>query len=246
MRCGRIAAPLVFADTEVALNMKILASFVAVLTLAAGEGAAAQRLARGPASPRAFADALLRATRAKDALARELLIHPAVLACSIGEKRIYLDRVFRLERQDAGSNTGPYDVIVTGVGPNPSMFGMPDSLFAYPVPPTTQVEIEFLDKDGTTSGVNVLFVAATPSGWFEVLPCPNAAGVTWLREQERVEQRSRAHGDSLARAMDPSLRATLVSLIRQNRRLDAANQYRNASGQDLGTAMLVVEALARP
>jgi hypothetical protein len=60
-----------------------------------------------------------------------------------------------------------------------------------------------------------------------------------------MEQRMRAHADSLAMTISPTLRAKLLSLMRQNRRLDAANQYHDASGQDLDTAMLVLDALAR-
>jgi hypothetical protein len=225
--------------------MRILISYVAVFAISASERAVAQRPARGPATPQAFGDLLVRVSRANDPVGRERLMHPAVLACSSGENRIYLERMLRLERQDAASDTGRYQVHVTDVGPNPSKFGLPDSLFEYAVPPMKQIEVEFFGPTGTTTGVNILFVAQTPSGWFEVVPCPKPGGAAWLREQEQMEQRMRAHADSLAMTISPTLRAKLLSLMRQNRRLDAANQYHDASGQDLDTAMLVLDALAR-
>jgi len=114
-----------------------------------------------------------------------------VLACSGGENRIYLDEVLRLERQDAPLDTGRYTVSVTDVPSKPSMFGLPDSLFAYAVPPTKQIEVEFLGSNGTTTAVSVLFVAQSPNGWFEVVPCPKAGGVAWFREQMRQRNKGR-------------------------------------------------------
>ena len=112
----------------------------------------------------------------------------------------------------------------------------------YPLRPSHQLQIDF-DTGPYSSTSIVLFIVRDGARWYEVLPClrPDAiAGIPAI-EAKRAEQARKV--ESLVAGLNDPLRAEIIALARQGRRIDAINKYRNATGQDLTTAKDVVDLL---
>jgi hypothetical protein len=80
--------------------------------------------------------------------------------------------------------------------------------------------------------------------WFAVDPCPNAKGRTFFAEQRAEGERQMAEGAARAAEMPESLRTEIKQLLAQNHWTAAIDRYREATGADLRTAAIVINAMA--
>lgn len=157
------------------------------------------------------------------------------------ENREYFDYLFANDLR--GAPRAQYKTAsISPLPPNPQPFGLPAEMFAYPVRPTHQVQIDF--ETGPTSSVTVIRVIAVLSGsWFDVLPCPTAEGVQYFREHVAAGERQKARARQLAADLKAPLLSELKGLLRQQRKIDAIKRYQEAAGVDLTTAVQVIEVI---
>lgn len=182
-----------------------------------------------------FIEPWIKAVQSKDATKVKRLIHPKVLACMNDQTRDYFDNIFANETRFDGRR--PYRVIqiVALLGPPPDF--LPADSFPYPVQPTYQVEVELGDT------ILVRYLAPANGSWYEVYPCPNEKGIAFMHQQitEGKEQRRRV--EQLAAELKDPLLAELKDLVSQKRTIDAIKRYREATGADLTTAKMVIDAV---
>jgi hypothetical protein len=132
---------------------------------------------------------------------------------------------------------------VTPVKDAPVIFPLPADGFAYPAPPTHQVQIDA--EYGPFKSLTVLrYVARAQGRWFLVYPCPNARGLEAFAHMSAERERRLAEGRRLAAEMAPGLRSELEGLIGKGRLIEAIDRYRAATGADVDTARRAVQALA--
>ena len=211
---------------------KLAISFllVALHALAASDDAAIQNT---------FVKPWVEALRSKDQAKLERFMHPAVRACINPKTKEFFDYI--LDREIDSDTSGPYKTIkispMQGAAP---LFYSEDQV-AYPVRPTYRVDVEFEQRNL----VFTRFLAPSNGSWFEVFPCPKETAMAAMHQQfvERIEKQKKAA--ALAAALKDPLRGELQDLLRQEQKIDAVKKYQKATGVDLTTAMLVMDALQK-
>lgn len=189
--------------------------------------------------PEAFAKLFVDATNSKSAERRLALFHPKSKACITAQTQPYYDWIVSRQLKHV-IPAAKYKVEATplsGKQPLPS-----DGKSEYPLRPSHQLQIDF-DTGPYSSTSIVLFIVRDGARWYEVLPCPSPDAIAGIRaiEAKRAEQERKVES-LIARLADP-LRAEIISLARQGRRIDAIKKYRDATGEDLTTAKDVVDSL---
>jgi hypothetical protein len=113
----------------------------------------------------------------------------------------------------------------------------------YPLRPSHQLQIDFDTGPYSATSV-VMLIVRDGARWYEVLPCPRPDAIAGIQaiEAKRAEQERKV--ESLVAGLADPLRAEIVALARQGRRIDAIKKYRDATGQDLTTAKQVVDLLS--
>ena len=88
-----------------------------------------------------------------------------------------------------------------------------------------------------------LSIVKEGSVWHEVLPCPSADE---MKRMQAMEEESRAYDQRvtqiIANLAEP-LRGELESLLGNGKRDAAVRRYQEASGEDIATAVSVIEKL---
>lgn len=191
-----------------------------------------------PGQPEAFAKEFVEAVNSKNAERRLALLHPQSRACINAQTQPYYDWIF--SRQSRHVIPAAYKVTTNPVpGDTPLMS---DGRSDYPLRPTQQLQIDFETGPYRSTSI-ILLIARDGAGWREVLPCPRPDAIAGIRvvEAERAQQERRVRS-LVAKLADP-LRAEIIALARQGRRIDAIKKYRAATGEDLSTAKSVVDLL---
>jgi hypothetical protein len=172
------------------------------------------------------------------------LFHPATLACINDANRDYFDFSFKDELRTGAILGTSYKIesIKPLSGP-PPLGVLPAEVFAYPVEPTHQLQIDAETRDHHPMYL-IRFLAQANGRWYTVDPCPNAKGLTFFAQQRAEGKRQMAEGAARAAAMPESLRTQIKQLLAQDRWIDAIDSYREATGADLGTAATVIDAMA--
>jgi hypothetical protein len=215
--------------------------------LAAAAPAGSQGVSGAPASDaadsgqRQFVQAYMAAVSASDAAALRRLLHPAVLACIDDKTREFFDSM--LARDLRARPTAGYRISrVERLRPDGGGGLWPADMFRYPVAPTRQIQIDF-ETGPSSSTTLVREIALSKGSWLWVLPCPNAKGVAFFREQQVKGQRQRAQAEQLAAGIGEPLRSEIRQLLAEQRRVEAIKKYREASGLDLTTAVQVIDVI---
>ena len=192
-----------------------------------------------PATPEHLAESLVAAERAHDSRQRLALLHPSSRACHTPQTQAYFDWIYsrRAKLVAAGARKPRVSVAPLDGVSRPNAEGS-----EYPIRPTHQLTIDL--SPTAEKHVSLVVLAVRQGGrWVEVLPCPRrdtvlaAAASDTARRERESDLRQR-----LAALREP-LRAKLVALARDGRRIDAIHEYRAATGVDLATAKDVIDAL---
>jgi hypothetical protein len=192
-----------------------------------------------------LAQSYIAALQAKDPAKIEALLHPAVRACENAATKEYFDFL----RSHAFDNVpgAEYKVNVSPIAKDSLLFVPPKEQFPYPVPPIYQFQIDWnRNPDGSDIASVVRAMAPSHGSWFVVYPCPNAAGIKEFRERMAKGWEQKEHAKALAADLKEPLKGQLLDLLKQRKRIDAVKAYREATGADLTTASLVMDALGEP
>lgn len=191
-----------------------------------------------------FADAWIAAIRSQDEAKVKALFHPATLACINDANRDYFEFSFKDELRTGAKLGTNYTIksIKPLSGP-PPLGVLPADGFTYPVEPTHQMQIDAKTSDGHPMYL-IRLLAQANGRWYTVDPCPNAKGLAFFAQQRAEGERQMAEGAARAAAMPDTLRTEIKKLLAQGRWIDAIDRYRKATGAELGTAAIVVDAMA--
>jgi hypothetical protein len=195
--------------------------------------------AGSPDQPEAFARLFVDAVNSKSPERRLALLHPKSKACINAQTQPFYDWIFA--RQSKRAIPAKYKAAAEPLAGKQSLPS--DGKSDYPLRPSHQLQIDF-DTGPYSSTSIVLFIVRDGARWYEVLPCPRPEAISGIPaiEAKRAEQERKV--ESLVAGLTDPLRAEIIALARQGRRIDAINKYREASGQDLTTAKEVVDLLA--
>jgi hypothetical protein len=189
---------------------------------------------------RRFADQYVAAARAHDAARYRKLIHPKSLACITDDNRDFFDdwmaRAFRWKWE------GPYRIAAVRALTKDASPTMPASMGRYPVAPTHQIQID-LQMSATRAGTLLAEIAPVGTTWYQVVPCPTAEGLAAFRSTKQANAVQDAKAQSLAQGLAAPLRAELVGLLKQGKRIDAMRRFSAETGEDITTARRVVDVL---
>ena len=194
--------------------------------------------AGSPDQPEAFVGLFVDAINSKSAERRLALLHPKSKACVNAQTQPYYDWIF--SRQLRHVIPAKYKVAAEPLAGKQSLPS--DGKSDYPLRPSHQLQIDF-DTGPYSSTSIVLFIVRDGARWYEVLPCPRPDAISSIPaiEAKRAEQARKV--ESLVAGLPDPLRAEIIALARQGRRIDAINKYRDATGRDLTTAKDVVDLL---
>jgi hypothetical protein len=199
------------------------------------------------AAQRAFVERFVAAITSGTAESMRALYHPASLACVNPGNRDFFDFLIAKDLSYAAEVRGGYSVSRFGTvdATDVTASGTPD-LFPDPVKPTHQFQID-TSGDGGNRSLSLLRAAAQQDGtWFIVVGCPTEKGLAFFRERQAEAARQRQQVAQLIAKLHEPLLSEIRTLLAQNRRVEAINQYQNAANVDLTTAVQVIDALRKP
>jgi len=192
---------------------------------------------------RAAVEGYVAAIRSQDLAALRRLIHPATLACIDDENREYFDFVFANELQLRSDLAG--DFRITRIDPvgdgSVSAEGLP-GILSYPVKPSYEFQID-VDRSAYSSLTLMRPLALHEGRWHVVLTCPSEKGLAFFRENRKRGEEQRVRAEQLASELSDPVRSEIRALLEQGQRIPAVNRYRETTGVDLTTAMLVINLL---
>ena len=217
------------------------AALAALALLAAGPTSYGQgREVAIEAGHRRFADQYVAAARARDAARYRKLIHPKSLACITDDNRDFFDdwmaRAFRWKWE------GPYRIAAVRALAQDASPTMPASMGRYPVAPTLKIQID-LQMSATRAGTLLAEIAPVGATWYQVVPCPTAQGLAAFRSTRQANAAQEAKAQSLAQGLAAPLRVELLGLLKDGKRIDAMRRFAAETGEDITTALRVIDVL---
>jgi hypothetical protein len=188
---------------------------------------------------RAFVASIVEALNSKSAERRRELLHPKSLPCATIEPDSFY--TWMVTRQFKDSVPADYRWKITPVPPEqPLMFA---DKFDYPVRPTHTLQLDFqlAPHGGKTM---LLYLVRDANRWYEMTPCPRLETLAAARAARQAEGRRAERVKALVASMPAELKSQVLELVKAGRRLDATKHYQAASGEDLTTAVEVLELVA--
>jgi hypothetical protein len=113
----------------------------------------------------------------------------------------------------------------------------------FPVKPTRELHIDY--QQGDDGGTVIVYLVQENGRWRADQPCATEQMLKQFRDDAPARKAREARSQALAAAIQEPLRAQLIDLVRAHRTGDAIDRYKKASGQDMQTAMLVIDQLAQ-
>ena len=210
-------------------------ALASALALAVVTGAAAQE----SAADRAFVSAFVAAINAGTEAARAALVPAKSRACITGEPGEWWTEAVARQARSPVPAQHRWTITPVPAGESPLF----SERLTYPIVPTHVLQLDIQDAPYR---FRTLLVQLARDGdrWAEVVPCANAEAVAAIRAV-RAEKAKRAERvKALAAGMKAEQRDRLLALIKAGQTIDASRMYARESGEDLTTAVDVVELLA--
>jgi hypothetical protein len=107
------------------------------------------------------------------------------------------------------------------------------------VKPQRELHIDYQYPDTNDGGQLVLWLVHQGGRWMGDFPCMTEASLKDFRDSAAA----REHYRTVAAAVKGPLRSELLAMLRKHQSGEAAERYQKATGSDMRTAMLVVNAL---
>jgi hypothetical protein len=189
------------------------------------------------ADPKAmFVQDLVAAINSKSPDRRKALLHPKSLRCATEASDSFQDQMF--SRQAKRGIPTNYKWTVTPIPRDqPPMFA---DKFDYPIRPTHLLQIDY--ATGPTSSTTIaLQLVYDANQWREVTACPKAETIEAAREAKKILAKQAAKVQALVAGAPPSLKSTVLKLLKDGRRVEAVMYYASETGEDITTAKAVIE-----
>jgi len=188
-----------------------------------------------PTDVRAFAAQYIVAINAKDITRIRSYFVRQSRACITPENKEVYDSVLSMQLTDHIPST----FTLTQMPVNQSNLKALSDVRYLPVRPERELRIDYQYPGTSDGGVVVLWLARENGRWMDDHPCITAHGLKIYRENDAA----RKHYKELAGAIKEPLRTELVGMLRAHQTGQAEFRYHQATGSDLQTSMLVINAL---
>jgi hypothetical protein len=109
----------------------------------------------------------------------------------------------------------------------------------FPVKPERELHIDYQYPETNDGGQIVLWLVRENGRWMADFPCMTAHGIKNYRDNAAA----REHYKVLAAAIKEPLRSQLLAMLRAHQTGEAEERYQKATGSDMRTSMLVINAL---
>ncbi|HEX8710324.1 MAG TPA: hypothetical protein VF730_00535 [Terracidiphilus sp.] len=107
------------------------------------------------------------------------------------------------------------------------------------VKPERELHIDYQYPDSNDGGLLILYLVRRDGRWMGDFPCMTEHAIKDFRDNAPL----REHYKKLAAAIQQPLRSELLAMLRKHQSGEAAERYRKATGSDMKTSMLVINAL---
>jgi hypothetical protein len=204
------------------------------LVLAAGPGLRAQD-SPVPPEVKAFAAQYVAAYNAKDPARLQSLYLPQSRACITPAVKAVYDEMASMEMHDRVPPGYLLSLMPVNQG-NLSAFATDVYFLAKP---ERELHIDYQYPNTNDGGQLILWLVRQNGRWMSDFPCMTEHGIKSFRDNAAARERYRA----IAAEIKDPLRSQLISMLRAHQTGEASTRYRQATGSDMKTAMLVVNAL---
>jgi len=208
-----------------------------VLSLAAVCGAQAQ--SQGvPGDIKNFVTQYVAATNAKDAARLRSFFLAQSLACETPATKDYYDTMFAQSLDTSVPAKYTFSLLPVHEGNLKALESMGQQ---WTVKPQNELHIDY--QQGDDAGTVIVYLVQQNGRWFDDLPCATDAAIKQYRDNAAANKAALAHYKAMADGIKEPLRSELLGLLRAHETGRAIDRYREASGQDGRTSMLVINAL---
>lgn len=190
-----------------------------------------------PADVKAFAAEYVAAWNAKDAARLTALIEPRSRACVTAETKPVYDEIQRTEMRDEVVAPG-YLLMLMPI--NDGNLKAAAQLGYFLVKPERELHIDYQYPQTRDGGQLALYLVHENGRWMSVFPCMTARAIRDYKDAAA----DRAHYKAIAAGIQEPLRGELLAMVRKHQLGEAEEHYQKATGCDMRTAMLVMNALA--
>ena len=188
-----------------------------------------------PPDVKAFAAQYVAAFNAKDKAKLEALNIPESLACITPANRDVYD--YLLTSQMRSPIPPKYTLTFSAV--NESNLNALATMVRFPVKPEHELHIDYQYPGTDDGGQLVLYLVRQSGHWMADFPCMTDEGLKNFRDNAAAREKYKA----MAAQIKEPLRSELLAMLRQHKSGEASTRYQQATGSDMKTAMLVVNAL---
>lgn len=107
------------------------------------------------------------------------------------------------------------------------------------VKPERELHIDYQYPETEDGGQIILYLVHQNGRWMGDFPCMSAQAIQDFRDGAAL----RRHYGEIAAAIKEPLRSELLAMVRKHQSGEAAERYQKATGSDMRTSMLVINAL---
>lgn len=160
------------------------------------------------------------------------------LACITPANKDYYEGALAMQMRDSI----PVNYKLSMMSPNEGNLKALESMgMRWPVKPEQEVHIDY--QQGEDSSSVVVWLVHENGRWIGDFPCATDATIKQFHDSAAERRADEARYKALADAIKDPLRSELVGMLRAHETGRATDRYREASGQDGRTSMLVMNAL---
>lgn len=225
-------------ERSIAATLMHPAIRTAVWTLAislAGSLPAFPQSASVPPDVRAFATQYVAAFNSGDTAQLESLYLPQSQACITPATSDVYDFVLSKQMRDPV----PPGYILSFAPVNEGNLKALAGQEYFPVKPERELHIDYQYPDSNDGGLLVIWLVHQNGRWIADFPCMTARGLQDFRSNAAAREKYKA----LAQAIRDPLRSQLLAMLRAHQTGEAETRYRQATGSDMRTSVLVIDAL---
>ena len=188
-----------------------------------------------PADVKGFAAQYVAAYNSKDVARLESVYLPESRACITPANKDVYDWTARMGMRD--SVPPQYLLSLTPV--NEGNLKALASRMYFKVKPERELHIDYQYPNTNDGGQLILWLVRRNGRWTADFPCMTPQGLKDFRDNAAA----RKHYEVIAAAIKEPLRKELLAMLRRHQSGEAAERYQKATGSDMRTSMLVVNAL---
>lgn len=101
------------------------------------------------------------------------------------------------------------------------------------------MHIDYQYPNSNDGGQLILWLVRQIGRWMSDFPCMTEVGMKEFRDSASAREQYR----TIAAAMKEPLRSQLIAMLRKHQSGEASTRYHEATGSDMPTSMLVINAL---